>query len=254
MTNRILTLLIGILFCSIAVNAHEFSEESLNYKIYYKWGFIQKQAGRATLDLDSDGKYYKASLFARTESWADHFYRVRDTLLSTFSVQTLMPVEYHRIAHEKSWYGHDIVTFSYANNEVSGFCRRLSKGKKDKDVIESSHTLTAQGVTVDILSAFYYVRAIDFPNVAKGQTWKINIFSGKRKELLTISYLGIERIKLDKKSVDAYKVTFKFTSDGGKQTSDPIAAWLSTDNNHIPLRLEGKLTVGKVVCVYSELK
>lgn len=234
------------------LSAKGLTDELLNYKIYYRLGFLQKQAGRATLCLSPDGDYYKAALYARTEPWADHFYTVRDTLLSTFSPVTFQPTEYHRIAHENSWYGHDIVKFSYIDDNVVGSCQRLSKGKKDKEVKETSLTLTAQGTTVDLLSAFYFIRGIDFQNEQEGASWVLNIFSGKRKELLTINYLGKKKIKIGKKNVDSYNISFKFTSEGGKQTSDPIKAWLSTDSNKIPLKIEGKLSIGKILCVYSE--
>ncbi len=40
-------------------------------------------------------------------------------------------------------------------------------------------------------------------------------------------------------------------SDGGKKTSDDMDAWISADARRIPVRLEGKLPVGKVHCVYT---
>ncbi len=236
----------------VTLTAKKLSDESLNYKIYYRLGFLQKQAGRATLCLSSEGDFYNAALYARTEPWADHFYTVRDTLLSTFSTTTLQPTEYHRIAHENSWYGHDIVKFSYYEDNVVGDCQRLSKGKKDKEVKETNITLKAQGTTVDLLSAFYFIRDIDFQNVKEGTSWVLNIFSGKRKELLTINYFGKEEIKIGKKKFDSYGISFKFTQEGGKETSDPIKAWLSADSDKIPLKIEGKLAIGKILCVYNE--
>ena len=60
--------------------------------------------------------------------------------------------------------------------------------------------LEAEGTTVDMLSAYYYMRSLPFPMWDSGHTECINIFSGKRKELLTIKYHGIEEAKSDNKT------------------------------------------------------
>ena len=83
-----------------------------------------------------------------------------------------------------------------------------------------------------------------------GTKKSINIFSGKRKELLTFTYSGMDNVKINGKNHSAYKVTFTFTSDGRKESSDPIQAWVSTDEQRIPLKLIGKLKIGQVQCIY----
>lgn len=45
---------------------------------------------------------------------------------------------------------------------------------------------------------------------------------------------------------NAIKITFSFTTDGRRKSSDNIEAWLSDDASHIPLQLIGKLPVGSV--------
>jgi hypothetical protein len=102
-----------------------------------------------------------------------------------------------------------------------------------------------------MLSAYYYMRQLPFESWDKGYVLTVNIFSGKRKELLTIRYVGTETITTDKKSYTCYHVKFLFTSDGRKKTSDDMDAWISTDSNRVPIKLEGKLPVGKVQCYYT---
>ncbi len=82
----------------------------------------------------------------------------------------------------------------------------------------------------------------------EGQVSTINIFSGKRKELLTLKYLGRETIKYDNCKYDCYHISFIFTSDGKKKTSDDMEAWITAAPQRIPVKLEGKLPVGKVRC------
>ena len=67
----------------------------------------------------------------------------------------------------------------------------------------------------------------------------------------SICLLYTSSLKFDKKKYNAYYVTFTFTSDGKKETSDPIQAWISADSRLIPLKLIGKLKVGSIQIYYT---
>ena len=72
------------------------------------------------------------------------------------------------------------------------------------------------------------------------------------KENLTVTYVGEETIKLrDKSTHNSHHVTFKFTQDGKKKSSDDIHCWISTDNAHIPLMIKGSVSVGEVRVYYK---
>ena len=248
---KCLALLSAALLGTEAAAAMQFNDESLSYKVNYKWGLIHKQAGHATLTLKNDGPYYYAQLTAASEPWADRFFEVRDTLNGVIKRDGFVPIFYEKIAHEGGEDKHDTVTFIYdGNNKVRGECTRHVV-KKGKERVNQKIELEAEGMTVDMMSAYYYMRALPYENWKPGQTETITIFSGKRKEALTIKYHGTEDVKADKKTFRCYHITFIFTSDGGKKTSDDMDAWISADGRRIPVRLEGKLPVGKVHCVYT---
>lgn len=44
------------------ISGTELNEETLRYKVLYKWGLIQKQAGNATINLNRIPGGYKATL------------------------------------------------------------------------------------------------------------------------------------------------------------------------------------------------
>lgn len=248
MTRLLLTLGLVLGILSVAP-AQTLSPETLNYKVTYKWGLIHKQAGTARFVLSRpNASTFDARLYARTQPWADAFYKVRDTLTTTFSSTTFLPNVYHRIAHEDGSYAHDIVQFSHSGNTSSAVCRRIRQGKKDKTASETSINLSATGPTVDLLSSFYYIRTLPYATLREGYKQTVNIFSGKRKELLSITYLGKEELKIDKTTKPVYHIRFTFTSEGKKETSRPIDAWLSTAPGHVPLKLVGELKIGKVQC------
>ncbi len=99
-----------------------------------------------------------------------------------------------------------------------------------------------------MLSSYYYMRSLPFESWKPGHKETINIFSGKQKETLTFDYRGIEVVQIGDKRYQCFHLTFVFTGDGGKKTSDNMDAWITTDAARIPVQLEGKLPVGKVKC------
>ncbi|MDE6264676.1 MAG: DUF3108 domain-containing protein [Paramuribaculum sp.] len=244
--------IVFLMYCASAyAESISFQKESLNYKVMFKWGLVHKQAGRATLTIADDGSKYVAKLTARSESWADRFYSVRDTLISFIGKTDMLPHKYERIAYEGGSFAHDIVIFSRNGNTITGDAERYRRKKNAKETVRSTGSLSAEGHTVDLLSVFYYLRAIDFKSITPGYNKTINIFSGKKKELLNIKYHGEEVLSLDGKKYNTYRISFTFTTDGSKKSSDDIYTWISVENSHIPLKLEGKLKVGKIQCLYT---
>lgn len=233
--------------------AAELQPETLKYKVMYKWGLINKKAGDVTITLSAEGNRFKAQLAASTASWADRFYRVRDTLRSEMLKEGLRPLVYEKRAHESKDFNNDRVTYKYEGDKVLGHAthqwHRDGELKRSRDT-----TLVAEGTTVDMLTAFYFMRTIPFQNISKGHVEKVNIYSGKRKELLTIKYLGKEDVKNDGHVYDCHKVAFIFTSgeSSKKKTSDDMFAWITDDDRRLPVKLEGKLPVGSVKCFLIE--
>lgn len=237
--------LIGI--CAPAdAAAAALADETLHYVITYKWGLIHKEAGTAVLTLRGNGNDYRLRLTAQTRPWADRIFRVRDTLVSDVRRSDLRPHRYVRSAHEGGRYSRDELLFTHSGDNASASARRLRVDKKGGRR-ESEISLSATGPTFDMLSVFYFLRSIDYQALSRGKSVTANIFSGKQTEKLTIRCDGKERLKLrDGTNVQAWHIRFRFTSGGGKKSSDDIDAWISVDQRHIPLQLIGSLPVGQV--------
>ncbi len=225
-------------------------DETLTYDIIYKWGFINKVAGYATMSLRNDGDLYRATLYGQNAPWANSIYMLRDTLYTTMTKQGMYPVKYVYIAHEEGKYKKDIVDFTRSGNSFSAECIRYKRPAEGQPMTSSTISLHADGMTVDMLSSFFYLRTLDFDNLAKGQSITVNIFSGSKKEKLKITYLGPGTVNLNGENLASYRINFTFTRNG-KQSSSPIAGWISADSRRIPLKVEGQLPVGKVRAVYT---
>ena len=245
MKKLVLILTLITIFCTCGVKGASFQNENLKYVISYKWGLIHKDAGEATLSLKRNGNNYNIMLTAKTKPWADKIYQVRDTLKGTLRASDLKPLSYAKITHEKGEYKWDQISYSFSGNTTLGKAKRYRKTKGNPTVTEK--TFSATGPVYDMLSVFYYLRSLDYAQLAKNKIYTATIFSGKQKETIKIRCLGLETIKLkDKTTKEAYHIKFNFTREGGKKSSDDMDTWISTDSNHIPLYLVGKLPVGEV--------
>ena len=244
---RILTLvllMVAMVLPQQAV-ARDFTNETLNYEIVYHWGMIWKHAGDATLSIRKTKTGYYSQLTGKTRSWADKVYPVRDTLKCTMNNE-LKPLQYEKLTHEKDYYARDVVKFSYNYSHTKAHCTRYRKSGT------TTIDLSAKSQAYDMLSVFYMLRNLDYDELSVNKNYTTVIFSGKEKEYLTINYKGVETIKMrDGTKRKAHRITFRFTQKGGKQSSDDLTAWMSTDDSRIPLLLVGKLAVGEVKCYYK---
>ena len=240
-----MVLLVAAMMLPQSVMARDFNKESLNYEIVYQWGMIWKHAGDATLSINKSGNGYKAQLTGKTRSWADKVYPVRDTLKCTMDAN-MRPLLYEKLTHEKGYYARDVVKFSYNYSHTKAHCTRYRKDGT------TTIDLSAKSQAYDMLSVFYMLRNLDYDELSRNQNYTTVIFSGKEKEYLTINYKGVETIKMrDGSKRKAHCITFKFTQQGGKKSSDNLTAWMSTEDDRIPLLLVGKLPVGEVKCYYK---
>ncbi|MDE6135666.1 MAG: DUF3108 domain-containing protein, partial [Muribaculaceae bacterium] len=222
-------------------SSERIAPEDLQYKVMFKWGLINKQAGSAHLSLKHEKDGYHSLLAASSAPWADKIYRVRDTLLCHMDYQGMKPRTYVKIANEAAEHKHDRVEFHYSSRPgVSADCYRkvFSKGQLK---VDEHKRFESDSCAVDMLSAFYLMRTLPYQDWMPGHEYKVPIFSGKQKETLTIRYQGLSDVKIDNKSYPSYHITFIFTSKGGTKSSDDMDAWISSDKKRIPLRLEGKL-------------
>lgn len=241
---KVLTAILLIMVSTAASEARTYTSETLNYQIVYQWGLVWKHTGDATLSIQRSGDGYKAKLTAKTRSWADKVFPIRDTLKCTMNSK-MAPLRYEKLTHENNYNSRDVLDFKYNYSHTSATATRYRPSGK------STVSLSAQCPAYDMLSVFYMLRNLDFDQLAKNKSYTTVIFSGKEKEYLTIRFKGVENVKLRNGTKrQSYRVTFKFTQKGGKKSSDDIDAWFSIDDERIPLMIVGKLPIGQVKCYY----
>lgn len=246
----ILFLAVGL---GLSASVPTFGNENLSYRVTYKWGLIQKVAGSAGITLTKKSDGYHAILTARTQPWADKIFMVRDTLSGIMRLEDMSPLLYDKSTYEDKQYRHDIIKYTYHGNRAIANVERFKRNRNGKT--ETADTLmSALLPAVDMLSVYYFVRRLPFESMKKGTVSKANIFSGKKIEKLAVTYEGDERIDMNGKKYDCYKISFMFSSERIKNSSKPMKAWLLKTETRIPVKLEGELPIGKIQILYNEPK
>ena len=228
-----------------------FGNETLSFRVTYKWGFIHKVAGSAGITLTREADGYHAMLTARTQPWADRIFMVRDTLTGRMRLSDMSPLLYDKSTHEDNQYRHDIINYTYHGNRAIAKVERFKRLRNG--MTETADTLmSALLPAVDMLSVYYYVRRLPFEKMKKGTVSRANIFSGKKIEKLAITYDGDEIVELNDRKYDCYRIHFMFSSERIKNSSKPMKAWIVKTGTRIPVKLEGELPIGKVQILYNE--
>ena len=100
MKHLILSISILVSMLGMNISAQTFSDETIHYKVMYKWGLVNKKAGTASLTIKNVGDNYETQLVAKSEPWADQLYMVRDTLNGRIQKEGFFPLFYEKLAHE----------------------------------------------------------------------------------------------------------------------------------------------------------
>lgn len=243
----LLVALVSPILC-LAQAGVPFTNEILKYVVQYKWGMVQKNAATATITLRNNPQNYPIRLTAATLPWADKLFPLRDTLSTTISKATFRPVNYTKVTHENGKYRKDIINYTYVGNHVYGQCTRAKAAEGGRPTV-SKKSFSSTGPTYDMVSIFYFVRALNFDKLNGGKIVKASLFSGSGVESIKIKNVGIQNTKLPNgKSYRCYHLQLTFTSQSGKTASAPLDVWVTTDKAHTPVKMVGKLPIGQVRC------
>lgn len=211
-----------------------FKREKFSYDIFWLGIYV----GNAVLEaVDEDGviritsQVHSAPVISalyKVEDYAES--RVKDGRSSSF-----------RIRQREGRYRSDKETiFDAAGGKITYY--DYLKGIKDEHPIPG-------GMLWDVVSGFYYLRT---KGLGSEKTVFVDIFDSNKVLNAEVSLLGRERIKFGEKGeIDAIVVRPIIKSEGLFQNKGDIRIWLSNDENRMPLKVETKVSIGKVT---AELK
>ena len=216
--------------------------ESLTYKVYYTLAGVYAAAGECTFNTSLErfeGKnVYHVIADGKTYPFYDKFFRVRDRYESYIDTGSLQPYKFIRNVDEGGYKTYENVTF-----------------------IKAAHTaITNAGVfpvpdcIQDVLSAAFYARNIDFAHHKPGDRIPFYMFLDRQVYPLYVRYLGKETIRTHYAKFRTIKFKPLLVKGTMFEGGEKMTVWVTDDPNHIAVRIESPITVGKVSIEMSDHK
>jgi Protein of unknown function (DUF3108) len=224
----------GSEFCAGVRNTAFKAGEYLQYKVYYAVAGIYVPGGVAsfttTLERFNGKDVYHVVGDGKTFPFYDKFFRVRDKYESYIDTTTLQPYKFIRNVDEGGYKTYENVSFIKSANTA----------------ITNAGVFKVPDCIQDVLSAIFYARNIDFSNHKLNDKIPFDMFLDRQVYPLYIRYLGKETIRT---KYGKYR-TIKFRPLLVKGTMFPggekMTVWVTDDPNHIAVRIESPISVGKI--------
>lgn len=205
--------------------------EYLKFNLHY--GLIN--AGIAELRVKGTTKKSGRDVFhivgtGRSVGMFNWMYKVDDRYETFLDTESMMPWEFNRHVDEGGYIIDRHITFDHTEGKA------ISDGK----------TYTVPPYVQDIFSAFYYSRCMDVKDIEPGEFLEIETFLDHEIYTLRLKYLGLEVVKSEIGRVHC--MVFRPYVQAGRvfKEADDMTIWVSSDANHIPVRLQSDLLIGSI--------
>ncbi len=243
------SILLLLLFVCVPLEAQNIAQrpafqpgETLTCNFYFNWKFIWVKAGGASLKIrETKFKGQDAismTMLSSTNSRADAFFRMRDTLMTVFTPD-LKPLYYRKGSAEGKRYYLNEVWYEYPQEGKvlvkQRYCRDKDKPKYKEELVD--------GQVYDMMSLLAYARTLDFASLKKGERMTFPVASGKRIEQQHLIYRGKTRTKAD----DGYyydTIIVSLVEEDDGEEREIINFFVTDDDNHLPILLDLALNFG----------
>ncbi len=220
-------------FCGIN-NTAFIAGEQITYHVYYSVIGAYILAGTGiftnTLETFNNRTVYHIVGDGKTNPSYDWIYKVRDKYESYIDTATLQPLKFIRDVNEGGYKFYETITFNRSTNTAV-----TNKGVyKMPDCVQ------------DVVSAMYYARNINFNKYKSGDKIPFKMFLSNEVFDMYIRYLGKETIKTQYGRFKAIKFKPLLLKGTIFEGGEKMTVWVSDDPNHVVLRVESPIVVGKV--------
>ena len=215
--------------------------ESLDFKARIGW----VKAAEANFGVSeliyqtNDRPTWKVDINARTVGIFDLVSSVRDnwgTFIDTTNYETQ---QFYRYIKEGRFTRNEIVHFDHASDSAT-----VEKLHKETRALERTVDFRVSKNVQDMVSSFYYLRALDWSNFKIGDIITINVFFDDKLEPQRVKIVDREVIKTDLGEIKAVVLVPIREKDSLFVEENTVKVWLSDDQNRIPLKVKAKIYVG----------
>ena len=218
--------------------------EELTYIMSYTWFFIWTDVGEVQFRVQSDTLNNQQVLhlhaYGTSYPFYDWFFKVRDVYESWVDADLLIPLRFNRDVNEGGYTKENEYSFCWDSNEVEARIRR--RGGENK-----FYTIPVQPGTVDVVTAIYISRNLDFSEANPLDSYPVNVILDR--EIFSVKYTYLAKEVKKVKGLGEFN-TLKFrveliAGDVFKE-GQYLYVWVSNDQNRVPLYIESPIRVGSV--------
>lgn len=220
-------------FCGIRNISFKVGEQ-VSFTVYYAVAGIYVNAGTATftstLETLNNRPVYHIVGDGKTNSSYDWIYKVRDKYETYIDTATMQPLKFVRNVNEGGYKKYQNVTFNKTANTA----------------VTTDGVFKVPECVQDVVSAMYYARNIDFSKLKPEDKIPFSMFLDDEVFNMHIRYVGKEVIKTKFGKFNALKIKPLLLKGQIFEGGEDMTVWVTDDLNHIPVRVESPLVVGKV--------
>jgi hypothetical protein len=205
--------------------------EKMVFQVYYgplNAGLVDTYL---TVDTFKNQQVYYAEAVAKSTGLADVIYKIRDMYGGYFDPASLLPLKSIRDISEGNYKKHNIV--EYNHDSLKAYSSESGE-----------HEIPAN--IRDMVSAFYYIRTIEYDTMKYDDIIKINTFFDDELFPFDMRFRGRETIRTRGGKFDCIKLV-PFVEPGRIfKHEDDMTIWFSDDANRVLIRGKFDLIVGSV--------
>ncbi len=218
--------------------------ETLKYDAIYQWGIMEIHAGTVVFRVDSvnesgESIYYFSSI-GITKAKYDWIYKIRDTFQSKVRVEDFRPLYYLRNTEEGDNSVYNEIFFQEDDNLI------VMHLYNNEDAYQQK-SLAYQADILDLQTAVYYARMLNFEDAYMGNGYKFNVIIDGKPYLIPIRYEGKETVHLsNNRNYSCYRISTQVIEGTIFKSGQTIKIWVSDDGKQIPVKVEAPIIVGRV--------
>lgn len=226
--------------------------EKASYEVYYKLGFMWFNAAEVSFEIKQAQVNNKAAFHfysvGKTLPNYDWLFMVRDTFQSKADITTLAPLWFLRNSSEGGYAVNNSYLFNYRKSKIYSKVEN-SKKPKFKD------TLDIEGCPLDVLTAIYVCRNIDFKKLNLNDTVPLKIIIDNEIFPLYIRFLGSEDITLNNENrYNCVKFSILLVEGTIFKGGEDMTVWVTNDNARVPVKVEANILIGSVIVYLNKVR
>jgi hypothetical protein len=190
-------------------------------------------AGTAVMQVSNEEVFFNHNVYhtittTKSSSAFSSFFYVYDRIDCYFDKDTFASLKYEKHLREGD----------YKNDEVIYYDPSKQIAIRDEKIIKVLSN------TMDILTAFYYLRTLSFQT---GDVIKINQSDGKRSKVIEVKILKKEQVTVPAGTFNCIKVEpILNETEGIFRQSGRLWFWLTDDEKHMPVLMKSSIVIGDI--------